>query len=97
MIFQKTELLEMHGLTKDKTMGIAININKAKEIAHDIRRHSRSKEFAPLDIKATIPSEQEEAESARQEIRNKYAEIQNAIDTAENVEQIKEIILSIQQ
>jgi len=36
---------------------ITINMTKAKEIAHDKRRAARSAEFAPLDIKATIPSE----------------------------------------
>ncbi len=37
---------------------ITINIDKAKAIAHDKRRQARSAEFAPLDIKATIPSEE---------------------------------------
>ena len=39
-------------------MSITININKAKAIAHDKRREARSAEFAPLDIKATIPLKQ---------------------------------------
>lgn len=78
-------------------MGIGININKAKEIAHNIRRSARAQEFAPLDIKATIPSEQVAAESARQEIRNRYGEIQSSIDSTENIEQLKEIILQLQK
>lgn len=68
---------------------IIINIDKAKGIAHDIRRQKRSEEFAPLDIKATIPSEAEAAEAARQEIRVKYAVIQKQIDTALTPEEIK--------
>ena len=36
---------------------IKTNINKAKEIAHGVRRAVRSEKFAPLDIKATIPTE----------------------------------------
>ncbi len=36
---------------------ITINLDKAKTIAHEKRRAARSAEFAPLDIKATIPSE----------------------------------------
>jgi len=36
---------------------ITVNIDKAKAIAHDKRRAARAAEFAPLDIKATIPSE----------------------------------------
>jgi hypothetical protein len=70
-------------------MGIVINIDKAKTIAHDIRRAARSAEFAPLDIKATIPSEAAAAEAARQVIRDKYATMQTAIDAASTVEQIK--------
>ena len=58
---------------------ITINIDKAKTIAHDKRREARSAEFAPLDIKATIPSEATAAETARVAIRAKYATMQTAI------------------
>jgi hypothetical protein len=68
---------------------IAINIDKAKAIAHDKRRAARAAEFAPLDIKATIPSEAAAAEAARQFIRDKYADIQIAIDAATTVDDIK--------
>jgi hypothetical protein len=44
---------------------ITINIDKAKAIAHDKRREARSAEFAPLDIKATIPSEATAAEDCK--------------------------------
>ena len=68
---------------------ITINIDKAKTIAHDKRREARSAEFAPLDIKATIPSEATAAEAARQAVRDKYATMQTAIDTAATVDEIK--------
>ena len=68
---------------------ITINIDKAKTIAHDIRRSARSAEFAPLDIKATIPSEAATAEVARQVIRDKYATMQTAIDAATTTNEIK--------
>ena len=68
---------------------ITINIDKAKTIAHDARRTARSAEFAPLDIKATIPSEATAAEAARQAVRDKYATMQTAIDLASTVDQIK--------
>ncbi len=71
---------------------IVVNIDKAKQIAHEMRRDKRAQEFAPLDVKATIPSEAVEAESARQVIREKYAVIQQNIDAAESPEQIKEAI-----
>ena len=71
---------------------ITINIPKAKAIAHDIRRAARSAEFAPLDIKATIPSEAAAAEAARQVIRDKYAAMQTAIDAATTTDEIKAVL-----
>ncbi len=71
---------------------IVINIDKAKNIAHDIRRAKRSEEFAPLDVKATIPSEAVAAEAARQDIRDKYAAMQTQIDLAATPEEIKEAL-----
>ena len=68
---------------------ITINIDKAKAIAHDKRREARSAEFAPLDIKATIPSEATAAEAARQAVREKYAAMQIAIDSATTIDEIK--------
>ena len=71
---------------------ITINIDKAKTIAHDKRREARSAEFAPLDIKATIPSEATAAEAARQVVRDKYAAMQTAIDAASTVDEIKAVL-----
>lgn len=68
---------------------ITINIEKAKTIAHDKRRDARSAEFAPLDIKATIPFEATAAETARQVVRDKYAAMQTAIDSASTIDAIK--------
>ena len=73
-------------------MAIVINIDKAKEIAHDMRRVKRSEEFAPLDLKVTIPSEATAAEAARQAVREKYATIQNNIDIASDVAELKTIV-----
>jgi hypothetical protein len=72
---------------------IVINIDKAKDIAHDKRREARSAEFAPLDIKATIPSEATTAETARQVIRDKYAAMQTAINSATTPDEIKAAML----
>ena len=71
---------------------IVINIDKAKTIAHDKRREARSVEFAPLDIKATIPSEATTAETARQAVRDKYAAMQVAIDAASTTDEIKAVM-----
>jgi len=76
-------------------MGIVIDLTKAKTIVHDARRTARAAEFAPLDIKATIPSEAVAAEAARAAIRTKYADIQTAVDAAEDVAALKGIIESL--
>ena len=65
---------------------IKVDINKAKNIAHSIRRQQRSKEFAPLDdlIAKQIPG-WEGAEAKRQVIRDKYAVLQDDIDAAGDI------------
>jgi Spy/CpxP family protein refolding chaperone len=71
---------------------ITINLTKAKDIAHEKRRAARTTEFAPLDIKATIPSEAAAAEAARQAIREKYASLQAQMDAAQTPEQLKALL-----
>ena len=73
-------------------MGIVIDLTKAKAITHDARRVARAAEFAPLDVKATIPSEAVAAEAARAAIRTKYADIQTAVDAAADVAALKNIM-----
>jgi hypothetical protein len=70
------------------------DINRCKEIAHDRRRAARSNEFAPHDeiIAKQIPgADAAAAEVARQEIRDRYADIQTAIEAAATVEQLLEV------
>jgi hypothetical protein len=71
---------------------ITINIDKAKAIAHDVRRAARAEEFKPLDevIMKQIPNTDVAAvELERQAIRDKYAAMQAAIDAAVAVDEIK--------
>lgn len=69
------------------------NIEKAKNIQHDRRREARTKELEPLDLQVNInianPAKLAEIEKDRQSIRDKYAEIQVAIDAAGTVEELK--------
>ena len=74
---------------------ISVNIDKAKAIVHDKRRIARAAEFAPLDIEATIPAKAAEAEAKRQAIRDKYAELQQQIDGAADVDVLKAIVESL--
>jgi len=77
---------------------IVINIDKAKGIAHDIRRAKRAEEFAPYDevIMKQIPgNDAVEAEAARQAIRDKYDTIQTNINDATNADALKTIVDNI--
>ena len=71
---------------------ITVNVDKAKGIAHEVRRAKRAEEFAPLDVKATIPSEAVAAEAARAAIRATYAGVQTSIDAAADVDALKAIV-----
>jgi hypothetical protein len=76
-------------------MGIVIDINKAKAIAHDARRAARAKEFEPHDaiIMKQIPGADSSAvEAARQAIRDKYAALQAQMDAAQTPEQLKALM-----
>ena len=71
------------------------DIDKCKELAHDKRRAKRSEEFAPHDevIMKQIPGvDAAEAEAKRQEIRDKYAAVQDAIDAASTVNELLEVL-----
>ena len=74
---------------------IKIDINKAKEISHDMRRNKRAELFKQLDIEATVPTFTEQAEAQRQIIRDEFAAIQTEIDNAESVDQLKVIITQL--
>lgn len=71
---------------------ITINIDKAKVIAHQIRREARAKEFAPLDeqIAKQIPGTSiQDVEAQRQLIRDKYQVMQEQLNAAESIEELK--------
>jgi hypothetical protein len=71
---------------------VHIDLDKAKDIGHNMRRVQRAEEFAPFDniIAKQIPGvDVAEAEAARQSIREKYALIQAAINVAETTDEIK--------
>ena len=71
---------------------VAVDLGKAKDIGHDKRRAARTEAFAPFDeiIAKQIPgADAAEAEAARQGIRDRYAEVQVAIDAAADPGEIK--------
>lgn len=76
-------------------MGITINLSKAKAIAHEKRREARTEEFKPHDevIMKQIPGiDFQEAEAARQAIRDKYAALQVQMDAAQTPEELKALL-----
>ena len=71
---------------------IDVDLDQCRAIGHDIRRTKREAEFAPFDaiIMKQIPGNSAaEAEEARQQIRFKYALIQDVIEAAETPDEIK--------
>lgn len=77
---------------------ISINITKAKAIAHDMRRAARAEEFKPHDevIMKQIPGvDAAVAEAARQAIRDKYAAMQDNIDSVQSIDDLKQIVESL--
>jgi hypothetical protein len=76
---------------------VDVDLDKAKDIGHDIRRAQREAEFAPFDaiIMKQIPGNNAaEAEEARQQIRFKYALIQDVIEAAATTDEIKSALES---
>ena len=74
---------------------VEVNLDKAKEIGHDLRRQNRAEEFKPFDevIAKQIPGvDAVAAEEARQAIRDKYALVQDVINGAEDPDTIKQAI-----
>ena len=71
---------------------VAVDLGKAKDIGHDIRRQQRAEEFAPFDeiIAKQIPgADALTAEASRQDIRDKYALIQDVINASKTPDEIK--------
>lgn len=98
------EIVEDDAIPSDRTFRgawilgnccIEHNIDKCREIAHDIRRNQRAEEFEPLDkvISLQLPGmDMVATEAGRQLIRKKYAEIQKKINAAKTPEEIKTIL-----
>lgn len=95
------EIVEDDAIPSDRTFrnawvmaddGVEHDLDKCKALGHDMRRAKRAEEFAPHDevIMKQIPgADATAAEVARQEIRDKYAVVQDAIDAAASPEEIK--------
>lgn len=95
------EIVEDDAIPSDRTfrnawvMGdccIEHDLDKCKALGHDMRRAKRAEEFAPHDevIMKQIPgADAQAAEEARQEIRDKYAQVQEQIDAAATPDEIK--------
>lgn len=74
---------------------VDIDLQKAKLIAHEIRRAKRQAELAPLDMLTTIPAMAAEAEAKRQKIRDDYVVIQASADAALDAIELKAVVTAI--
>ena len=74
---------------------VGIEMGKAKDITHGKRREKREEEMAPYDeiVSKQIPGQNpHQAEAARAQLRNKYAQIQDDIDATTTPDELKTII-----
>ena len=74
---------------------VKVSLTKYRAIAHDSRRSAREKEFSPHDevIAKQIPGKDaQQAEAARQAIRDRYALMQEKIDQAKTPDELKRLI-----
>jgi hypothetical protein len=74
---------------------ILIDMTKAKNIAHEKRRAARAEEFKPYDevIMKQIPGvDAQQAEAARQAIREKYTTLQAQMDAAQTADELKALL-----
>ena len=74
---------------------ISIDMTKAKDIAHEKRRAARAEEFKPYDevIMKQIPGvDAQQAEAARQAIREKYSTLQSQMDAAQTADELKALL-----
>lgn len=75
--------------------GVRVDLARAKDAAHEIRRAVRAAEFAPLDfaIAAQLPgTDVASREAQRQAIREKHSALQTAIDAAPNVSDLYDLV-----
>jgi len=98
------EIVDVSEISSDRTFrdawekegkSIITNLTKAKSIAHEKRRIARTAEFAPYDevIMKQIPGKDSQvAEAERQKIRDKYALLQQQMDAAQTVEELKALL-----
>ena len=74
---------------------IKVDVEKYRAICHEKRRVARAEEFKPYDevIMKQIPGiDLQQAEAARQAIREKYATLQAQMDAAQTVEELKSLM-----
>jgi len=74
---------------------IKVNMEKYRVIAHQVRRGARAEEFKPYDevIMKQIPGvDAQQAEAARQAIREKYTALQAQMDAAQTADELKALL-----
>lgn len=70
---------------------ISINLDRIRADLHTLRRTARAVEMFPHDIMSTVPAYAENAEQARVLLRAEYDDIQQQIDAAMTIKQLKDL------
>ncbi len=95
------EIIDTSDLPSDRTFrnawrkkgrNVSEDVTAAKAIAHEKRRAMRDEEMIPLDVEATIPILSKKAEAKRQKVRDKNAALQERIDSAADVGELKKLM-----
>jgi len=80
----------------DRQKGVSVDMPKARDIGHAMRRAKRESELAPLDkemnINLTSPTKLAEIEAGRRAVRDNYAAMQVEIDAADTPAEILSVI-----
>ncbi len=102
---KKYLLLDSKDLPKDRlfrsawkinNQGVEVDVVKAKETVHDMRRDKREEEFKPLDKSMVIhildTAKSTPIELERKKVRDKYADIQTDIDNCADEAELRALI-----
>lgn len=72
---------------------ITINLDKAKQTSHDLRRAKRDAEYVPVDGGSMYASLTEEGEAKRQEVKVADDQLQLDIEAAKDEHELKQLLV----
>jgi hypothetical protein len=74
---------------------VTVDMEPAREIAHDLRREARQAQLKPLDLQTLIPGEATAAEAQRVTIRALSTQMQIDMDAATDVDGLRALVAAL--